>query len=49
VCEERDRMILIVGFFYGRHGHSLREEWKCPWCYGLDLGYAAVNANKVLL
>ncbi|OJY56750.1 MAG: hypothetical protein BGP19_05250 [Thiobacillus sp. 0-1251] len=30
VCEERDRMILIVGFFYGSHGHSLREKWKCP-------------------
>jgi hypothetical protein len=26
VCEERDRMILISGFFYGSHGHSLREE-----------------------
>jgi hypothetical protein len=25
VFEECDRMILIVGFFYGRHGHSLRE------------------------
>jgi hypothetical protein len=26
VCEERDRMILVVGFFYGSHGHSLRKE-----------------------
>jgi hypothetical protein len=30
VCEKRDGMILIVGFFYGSHGHSLREKWKCP-------------------
>jgi hypothetical protein len=26
VCEERVRMILVVGFFYGGHGHSLRKE-----------------------
>lgn len=25
VCEERVRMILVVGFFYGGHGHSLRK------------------------
>jgi len=26
VSEGRDRMILVVGFFYGSHGHSLRKE-----------------------